>query len=267
MATPTTKLGLLKPDGTDVWNQAAYDNTNWDRIDSTMGVTECTSTTRPASPYAGMILRETDTLRIIVRNAANNAWMTTNGSVPIVNNTSDITTPINGMVVLSFTGFGLWLYKSSASAWVPLTHDDYYTLRQGTNTSISAGWTAIPFATTVEGSNQGITTSDNITYTFTQNGVWHVKATIIPNGNAACVAALFRGTASADPLNAGNTEVYSMVSGGNAGSVAGVTCSADIRVDGGSTKTVRCSAFASGLSLFAAGNPGRSRLTFCWSPA
>lgn len=265
MSTNTVRLGLLRPDGTDNISRVTQLNDNWTKIDGAFGVTECTSTTRPSSPFPGQMIRESDTLRLWYRNGANTAWISMSG-VPIVNNTTDITTPVNGQVVFSFTGFGLWVYKSSVSTWMPLTHDDYYTFRKGTNTNIGAGWTPVPFATTVEGSNQGISTSDNIRFTLTAIGIWSVKASIIPSGNAGCVAGLYRGTASDDPLNVGNTEVYSLVSGSNAGSVGGVTVSADIRNDGGSTKIVRVSAFASGLSLYANSSPAASRITFKWSP-
>lgn len=264
MSTTTPKLGLVKPAGSDTWDYAAHQNANWQRLDDVYGVVECTSATRPVSPVPGMIIRESDTLRSWYRNAANSSWLSLNG-VPIVNNTTDVTAPVNGQVVFSFTGFGLWVYKSSTATWIALSKDDHYTLRQGTNTNIGGGWTSVPFATTIEGNNQGISTADNITFTLNTVGLWSVKAAIIPNGNAGCVAALVRGS-NADPFNAANTEIYSITSGSNAGSVAGVTLAADIRVDGGSTKTVRVSAFASGLSLYAAGNPGRSRLTFRWSP-
>lgn len=265
MSTTTSRLGLRRPDGTDNISRALDLNDNWNILDSAIGATDCLSTARPASPKPGMVIRETDTARLLVRNTANTAWVVVSG-VPIVNNTSDITAPTNGQVVWSFTGFGFWVWKSSTSTWVPLSKDDHYTLRKGTNTSIGAGWTAVPFASTIEGTNQGISTSDNITFTLSAIGVWSVKATIIPHTNAACVAALYRGSASVDPFNAGNTEIYSITSGSNTGSVGGVTVAADIRVDGGSTKTVRVSAFASGASLSST-DPDRSRLSFRWSPA
>jgi hypothetical protein len=265
MSTTTSKLGLLRPDGTDPISRATQLNGNWNIVDAAMGVTECTSVTRPGSPYPGQVIRETDTLRAMVRNPANNAWVNLSG-VPIVNNTTDITVPSNGQVVFSFTGFGLYVYKSTVSTWMPLTHDDYYTFRKGTSTNIGAGWTAVPFATTVEGSNQGISTADSISFTLTAIGIWSVKASVIPNGNAACAAALFRGTASVNPLDVGNTEVYSMTVGGNTGNVGAATVAADIRNDGGSTKIVRVSAFASGLSLYAGTSPAASRITFKWSP-
>jgi len=60
MATSTTKLGLIKPDYTDVVDVADL-NTNADDIDAAVGMTIVTSSTRPASPWAGQIIFETDT--------------------------------------------------------------------------------------------------------------------------------------------------------------------------------------------------------------
>ena len=60
MATTTTKLGLTKPAGSDNVDIAVL-NTNSDKIDSAIGVTVCTSTTRPATPFEGQNIYETDT--------------------------------------------------------------------------------------------------------------------------------------------------------------------------------------------------------------
>lgn len=60
MATNTTKLGLIKPDFTDVVDIAQL-NSNADDIDGAVGSTIVTSTTRPASPFTGQVIFETDT--------------------------------------------------------------------------------------------------------------------------------------------------------------------------------------------------------------
>lgn len=135
--------------------------------------------------------------------------------------------------------------------------------RTGTNTTISSAWTAVPFATLAEGSMVGVSTSDNITYTLNP-GLWDVRATLIASSNQSVIAALFRGS-NVDPLNAGNNEVYALVSGTNTGSVGGVTVAAEIYVASGATTTVRCSAFATGspTTLYSTG-PGIPRLTFSW---
>ena len=60
MATTTTRLALTKPAGTDVVDIDVL-NANSDKIDAAVGAFNCTSTTRPASPYAGQLIYETDT--------------------------------------------------------------------------------------------------------------------------------------------------------------------------------------------------------------
>lgn len=60
MATTTTRLALTKPAGTDVVDIDVL-NANSDKLDAAAGATICTSTTRPASPYSGQIIYETDT--------------------------------------------------------------------------------------------------------------------------------------------------------------------------------------------------------------
>ena len=60
MATSTTKLGLTKPDFVDVVDISEL-NDNADAIDAAVGATIVTSATRPASPWAGQIIYETDT--------------------------------------------------------------------------------------------------------------------------------------------------------------------------------------------------------------
>lgn len=265
MSTTTTKLGLLKPDTTDVINRATQLNANWDAVDSAIGVVECLSTTRPSTPYAGMLIRETDTLRTWVRNAANSAWLNVSG-IPIVNSTADITVPANGQVVFSFTGFGLWVYKSSITTWIALSKDAYYTLRKGTSTAVTTSWTAIPFATTSEGSNQGVTTPDNIVFTLTAPGTWTVTANLYSAGGFATAGALYRGTV-ADPSDTTNSqEIYSMNVGGTFSGIGGVTVTADINVAVATTRTVRCSCAMSSSSSLSATTPRQSRISFKWAP-
>lgn len=133
--------------------------------------------------------------------------------------------------------------------------------RTGTNTSIGGGWTAVPFATLAQGAMVGVSTSDNITFTLGP-GLWDVRANLSPSTNVALIAALFEGS-NVDPVNAANTEVYSLVSGTNTGSVGGVTVTAEIFVALATTRTFRVSAFASGATLRNTG-PAIPRLTVSW---
>jgi hypothetical protein len=63
-STLTTKGKLFKPTaGTNEPFRIADVNGNWDKIDQQLGTFVCTSTTRPATPFTGQVIFETDTLR------------------------------------------------------------------------------------------------------------------------------------------------------------------------------------------------------------
>lgn len=76
MATNTTKLGLIKPDLTDVVDVGNL-NDNADDIDAAVGFTLCTSATRPATPWAGQTIFETDTTSSFVWDGS--AWQAAGG--------------------------------------------------------------------------------------------------------------------------------------------------------------------------------------------
>ena len=79
MATTTTKLALTKPDGTDLVDIAVL-NANADKIDTASGAFICTSTTRPASPWNGQLIFETDTLNVLVYRTSTTSWSIVGGS-------------------------------------------------------------------------------------------------------------------------------------------------------------------------------------------
>ena len=79
MATNTTKLALSKPDGVDLVDVAVL-NGNFDKIDAASGATVCTSTTRPATPFNGQIIFETDTLNALVYRTSTTSWNILGGS-------------------------------------------------------------------------------------------------------------------------------------------------------------------------------------------
>lgn len=74
--TTTTRIGLSKPTpGTGEPVNASIDvGTNWDKVDAAVGAQICTSGTRPATPYDGQMIRETDTRRMYIWNATQSAW-------------------------------------------------------------------------------------------------------------------------------------------------------------------------------------------------
>ncbi len=76
MATNTTKLGLIKPDFTDVVDITDL-NSNADDIDAAVGATIVTSATRPVTPFAGQVIFETDTSKSFVWDGS--AWQILGG--------------------------------------------------------------------------------------------------------------------------------------------------------------------------------------------
>ena len=93
--TTTSRIGLSKPTpGTGEPVNASIDvGTNWDKVDAAVGAFECTEGTKPATPYAGQIIRTTDTRRMYVRNVTNSAWdqiMLAAGNVLASSTTADV---------------------------------------------------------------------------------------------------------------------------------------------------------------------------------
>lgn len=76
MATTTTRLGLTKPDFTDVVDVSEL-NTNADTIDANIGAVLVTSGTLPGTPFAGQFVYETDTLSAKIWNGT--AWVSVGG--------------------------------------------------------------------------------------------------------------------------------------------------------------------------------------------
>lgn len=139
-------------------------------------------------------------------------------------------------------------------------HQHNFTKRTGTNTNIAGAWASIPFATLAEGAMAGITTPDNIVFTLA-SGLWTVGCTLTASAGAAMVGALYEGSAG-DPYNVVNTEVYAVSPTTNTGGVGAVNLFTQILVSG-SSKSVRCSAFAATGTLRSA-TPGIPRITFSW---
>jgi len=76
MATSTTKLSLIKPDFVDVVDVTDL-NSNADAIDAAVGSTIVTSATRPAVPFDGQVIYETDTEDSLVWDGT--AWKPAGG--------------------------------------------------------------------------------------------------------------------------------------------------------------------------------------------
>lgn len=79
MATTTTRLALTKPSTTDNVDIAVL-NANTDKLDAAAGSFVCTSSTRPATPYNGQIIFETNTLNQYVWVAGTGTWVRLGGT-------------------------------------------------------------------------------------------------------------------------------------------------------------------------------------------
>lgn len=73
MATTTTRLALRKPAGTDTVNVATDINASMDTIDTVVGFTNASSSTRPSTPFTGQGVLESDTGAAIVSNGSSPA--------------------------------------------------------------------------------------------------------------------------------------------------------------------------------------------------
>jgi len=121
MATSTTKLGLTKPAYTDVVDVQDL-NTNADLIDAASGMTICTSSTRPGSPWSGQIIFETDTLGSFVWDGS--AWQSAGGggSITVAETAPTSPAPGNGDLWFNSTDGRTFVYYEDADSnqWVEI---------------------------------------------------------------------------------------------------------------------------------------------------
>lgn len=72
-STNTPRIELSKPDENELMSPPNVDrdwNDPMDTLDSHGGMLDCTSGTRPANPYLGQLIRETDTSKLLVWNGS-----------------------------------------------------------------------------------------------------------------------------------------------------------------------------------------------------
>lgn len=95
MATTTARLGLRKPASGDTVNVVTDIDNAMDTLDSVVGMTDCTSTTRPSTPFKNQLIRETDTGSYYVSNGsspASGSW------VPMFSVEGPVTVGVTGSV-------------------------------------------------------------------------------------------------------------------------------------------------------------------------
>jgi hypothetical protein len=98
MATTTTRLGLDKPDYADAADVAVL-NQNFDDIDNAVGMKVVTSTTRPATPWNGQIIYETDTGSTLVWDSAGSAWKQIGGAAVVCTSSTRPASPLSGQII------------------------------------------------------------------------------------------------------------------------------------------------------------------------
>jgi hypothetical protein len=113
---------------------------NWTAVDTLARAIICTSGTRPAPPFAGQCIFETDTGLIRIRNTANTLWVTVGGLVKTFTSGTRPATPdpgqlhwesdTNALVVRSATGSwqypGIPIVPTTATISSPLTDQIVY---------------------------------------------------------------------------------------------------------------------------------------------
>lgn len=126
MSSLTSRIKILKAALTDPANYTTYIADGFDKIDAAIGLTTCTSTTRPASPYVGQWILETDTNRRAHWDGT--GWKCTTGGT--------FTAATNGSGDLTFTG-----HPMSTWNWIVANNGD--TVARG---SIVVGGYAQPWS-------------------------------------------------------------------------------------------------------------------------
>ena len=96
MATSTPRLALIKPAGTDLVSLSDI-NANYDKLDTNAGIFLCTSGTRPATPYSGQLIFETDTRRILQWSGS--AWVNHSIGVLVCTTATRPSVPYAGQLI------------------------------------------------------------------------------------------------------------------------------------------------------------------------
>ena len=116
MVTSTTRLGLEKPDYADAADIAVL-NQNFDDIDNAVGMRVVTSTTRPATPWNGQIIFETDTNFTLVWNSTGSTWKPIGNAAIVCTSSTRPASPLNGQLIYETDTRKLLVYSTAASAW------------------------------------------------------------------------------------------------------------------------------------------------------
>ncbi|ANZ35262.1 hypothetical protein BBK82_03405 [Lentzea guizhouensis] len=107
MSTLTTRLQLVKETNAENYSVGTVNN-NSDKIDAAVGFEECTSSTRPSSPYNGKGIRESDTGSVLLSNGtvpASGSWKYLwSADGPVIVGAVGASAPLRGQTTGFLTG-------------------------------------------------------------------------------------------------------------------------------------------------------------------
>lgn len=101
MATNSPRLGLILPEEGDYLDDGVMSG-NFAKLDARAGAVICTSTTRPSTPYDGMLIYETDTDYFRVRKSP--AWPRVGQGARRYGTITDIDVPSAGRMTFANAG-------------------------------------------------------------------------------------------------------------------------------------------------------------------
>lgn len=119
MATETARAALTLPATTENYDVAVV-NANNTKIDSLLGYVICTSSTRPSSPYEGMVAVESDTLRRMIYFQG--AWRD-DGARPVIGGNTAATAMVSWRTTSTISGNRMFGAKATPDTQDAFTID------------------------------------------------------------------------------------------------------------------------------------------------
>jgi len=193
MATFTTRLGLRKPAGTEQYNVTTDLSQNYDKIDAAVGTTLCLSTARPASPFSGQTIFETDTNRFLVWSGS--LWI--HHSIPVVTATSQILNPFDGQIIFNTTDNMLYKYVLSTTSWnafaaTGTTNHEARYYQNSAQSIPNATDTDITFESTAYSTADVTKAAGHNNFTINRFGLWMISASFrIASGGSTAERHIF----------------------------------------------------------------------------
>lgn len=229
MATSSTRLDLRLAEPTDTVNVETDIADNFAAVDANIGYVICTSGTRPATPYAGMQIHETDTHNRLVYDASGaGSWVHYPGSV--VAALADVQGKYAGLTaLLSTTNI---MYRWTGSVWVTLASTLDPTLGP-----------AVPFAAYTRAATQSVSNNSDAFIDFDTADITHsyiVKSTSTGSVFTLGPAGVYRidaqshwaansaGRRNTDIVNASNLNIRYITQSGSASQAGASTVSTSV---------------------------------------